>query len=129
MQWKWILFGLLVLLGFSSLWHGGEQSTGPPDEAQATGKLDYELHQMLREWKESEHQADEPPPVISVLVTLNHPASEEDLEAFRGLSEKIELQGAFGHFVQMWLPLPLLEILCTLRQVRSVSLPAETILD
>lgn len=104
---------------------GGEAMVEPPD----TGKLEYELYQRLEEWKSTEHAPDESPPVIPVLLTLFRPATQEDLEAFKGLSEEIEVQGAFGHFVQLQVPLPLLEVVAALPEVRSVSPPAETILD
>ena len=97
----------------------------PPD----TGKLDYELYKRLVEWKRKEHLPDEAPPVIPVLITLNHSATQEDLEAFKSLSEEIDVRGSFGYFVQLQVPLSLLEVVAALPQVRSVSPPAETILN
>ena len=98
-------------------------STRPPD----TGKLDYPLYQALQEWKSKEHAPDETPLVVSVLVTLVHPVAQEDLDAFKALSDEIEVQGAFGNFVQLRLPLTLLDAVCALPQVRSVATPAGTI--
>ena len=98
-------------------------STRPPD----TGKLDYALYETLQEWKTSEHAPDETPPFVSVVVTLARLAIQEDLETLRALSDEIEIQGAFGDFVQLRLPLTLLDAVCALPQVRSVATPAGTI--
>ena len=98
-------------------------STRPPD----TGKLDYALYETLQEWKTSEHAPDETPPFVSVVVTLARLAIQEDLETLRALSDEIEIQGAFGNFVQLRLPLTLLDAVCALPQVRSVATPAGTI--
>lgn len=101
----------------------GTDSTRPPD----TGKLDYALYQALQTWKTSEHAPDEIPPLVSVVVTLARPAIQEDLETLRALSDEIEIQGAFGNFVQLRLPLTLLDAVCALPEVRSVATPAGTI--
>jgi CHAT domain-containing protein len=101
----------------------GTDSTRPPD----TGKLDYALYQALQEWKTGEHAPDETPPLVSVVVTLSRPAIQEDLETLRALSDEIEIQGAFGNFVQLCLPLTLLDVVCALPEVRSVATPAGTI--
>lgn len=98
-------------------------SARPPD----TGKLDYTLYQALQGWKSSEHAPDEIPPVVSVIVTLARPVIQEDLETLRALSDRIEIQGAFGNFVQLRLPLTLLDAVCALPEVRSVATPAGTI--
>lgn len=101
----------------------GMSSKRPPD----TGKLDYALYQKLQEWKTSKHAPDEIPPLVSVVVTLAHPATQKDLDALEVLSDKIEVQGAFGSFVQLRLPLTLLDAVCALPEVRSVATPAGTI--
>ncbi len=101
----------------------GTDSTRPPD----TGKLDYALYQALQEWKTSQHASNEIPPPVSVVVTLTRPAIQEDLETLRALSDEIEIQGAFGNFVQLRLPLTLLDAVCALPEVRSVATPTGTI--
>jgi len=101
----------------------GTDSTRPPD----TGKLDYALYQALQEWNTSEHAPDEALPLVSVVVTLARPAIQEDLETLRALSDEIEIQGAFGSFVQLRLPLTLLDAVCALPEVRSVATPTGTI--
>jgi len=98
-------------------------STRPPD----TGKLDYALYETLQEWKTSEHAPDETPPLVSVVMTLARLAIQEDLETLRALSDEIEIQGAFGNFVQLRLPLTLLDAVCALPQVRSIATLAGTI--
>jgi hypothetical protein len=98
-------------------------SARPPD----TGKLDYVLYQALQEWKSREHAPDEAPPFVSVVVTLAHPAIQEDLGRLRAISDEIEIQGAFGNFVQLRLPLSLLDAVCALSEVRSVATPTGTI--
>ncbi len=98
-------------------------STRPPD----TGKFDYALYQTLQEWKTSEHTPDEIPPLVSVVVTLARPAVQEDLDTLRALSDEIEIQGAFGSFIQLRLPLTLLDAVCALPEVRSVATPTGTI--
>ena len=101
----------------------GTDSTRPPD----TGKLDYVLYQALQKWRTNEHAPDETPPLVSVVVTLSRPAIQEDLETLRALSDEIEIQGAFGNFVQLRFPLTLLDAVCALLEVRSVATPAGTI--
>ena len=102
---------------------GSSSAMKPPD----TGKLGYALYRKLQQWKTSSHAPGQISPTISVVVTLAHPATQEDLEALRALSNKIEIQGAFGSFVQLRLPLTLLDAICALPEVRSVTMPAETI--
>ena len=104
-------------------WRSMGSAIKPPD----TGKLDYALYQKLQEWRTSSHAPGQTPPVISVVVTLVHPVTQKDLEALRALSDKIEIQGTFGSFVQLRLPLTLLDAVCKLPEVRSVTTPAETI--
>jgi len=103
-------------------WGGGETMKKPPD----TGKLDYALYLKLQEWKTSDHTSGQAPK-ISVVVTLTHPVTPEDLEALRALSDELKIQGAFGSFVQLRLPLTLLDAVCALPEVRSVAPPAATI--
>jgi len=97
----------------------------PPD----TGKLDYSLYQALQEWKTSGHAADATSPFVSVVVTLSRLVTNEDLETMGALSDEIAIQGAFGSFVQLRLPLEMLDAVCALEAVRSVTTPTGTIMN
>lgn len=101
-------------------WRG--EGTGRPPQ---TGKLEYELHRRLEEWKREVHPPDEAPPVVSVLITLSRPVTEADLEAIIASGEGIVVQGVSGRFVQVKVPLPVLEALASLPQVRMVAPPPE----
>jgi|GEM_PF-935134 len=105
-------------------WAGGP-TTEPPD----TGKLDDELNRILLEWKRAGQPSDESACMISVLVELVTTATEEVLDRFEALSERVEIQGAFGRLVQLRLPLSRLEDLVRLPEVRAVSVPPEAHTD
>jgi CHAT domain-containing protein/tetratricopeptide (TPR) repeat protein len=105
-------------------WRGGEMAETPD-----TGKLHHELHQVLTEWEESEHPPDESAPMISVLVMLATAVTQTDIAGFEALSERLEIQGAFGRLVQLSLPLSRLEELAGLPRVRAISLPPAAYTD
>jgi len=83
-----------------------------------TGKLEYELYRMLIDWEMNPVGT---PPSVEVLLTLERSATQGDLESLKALSRELEVLGAYGSFVVVRVPLPLLRELAKLPQVRSVG--------
>jgi hypothetical protein len=91
-------------------------------------KLDQELLAEFQTWMQSSHTTeDKEGPIVSVMATLDEPATIADLEAIQNLGQDVLVRGTFGVFVWIELPVGELAALVRLSDVRSVSTPSETI--
>lgn len=128
MEWKWLILAIVILGVSGNIFFDQNQHASlpqPPD----TGKLSYELYTKLKDWKSKEHEPEEKPSMVSVLLILDHQVKEKDLQTLRVISDDIVIQGSHGKFVQVKLPITKLEAICELDYVISVSTPPETIPD
>ena len=91
------------------------------------GKLGYELHAAIQDWKTQVPGLSIAPPVVAIVVTLDRLATNADLELFLSTADTVTIQGAFGRLVQLTVALSQIEAIAALEQVRSIALPLEQI--
>jgi len=108
--------------------YGRERPLAAPAPA-AWDKLDSGLLAELQGWTQSERAPGDRGPTVSVVASLERPATQEDLDLFRGISDAVSVQGTYGAFVLLELPLADLDGLARLSEVRSISAPFGTIPD
>ena len=101
----------------------------PPEapESAALDKLDASLREKYQDWVRQQHATGDRGEPVTVVVSMARPATPADLDVIRGIGDSVVVQGWYGVFVLVELPLADLEALVRVEGVRSVSAPFGTI--
>jgi len=99
----------------------GDWGKEAPDPNAWLSRLSSELHEAWSAWQSEEHGPDDEAPRVTVLMTMTESATDELLSAISELSEEITIRAAYGHFVEVDVPVDLLPALCALPEVEFAT--------